>query len=166
MSNKLNKKLKIILTDRVRCLGNKGNVKEVAKGYFRNYLQPQKLAVVFSEELFVKLNVVQKTEDNQMMKNMFETLNEQSLYIQREASGKEILYVSVKQADLVKVIYETYNVNVNKSSIVLNEVIKCIGMFKIIISFGELEAQMKVFVGRTIDDAKKMEQSMIVKNGK
>lgn len=38
--------MKIILNKDVKALGRKGDVVEVAKGYARNYLLPQKLAIV------------------------------------------------------------------------------------------------------------------------
>lgn len=37
--------MKIILNQDVKILGEEGDVKEVAAGYFRNYLYPRNLAV-------------------------------------------------------------------------------------------------------------------------
>lgn len=47
--------MKIILLDSVDKLGEKGEVKEVKKGYFRNFLFPRNLAKVATEEEIIKI---------------------------------------------------------------------------------------------------------------
>ena len=41
--------MKVILTDRVKTLGNVGEVVNVSQGYARNYLIPNKLALLADE---------------------------------------------------------------------------------------------------------------------
>lgn len=47
--------MKIILLDSVEKLGDKGEVKEVKKGYFRNFLYPRNLAKVATDEEIIKI---------------------------------------------------------------------------------------------------------------
>ena len=42
--------MKVILNDDVKHLGEMGDVKNVAAGYFRNYLSPRGLAVIYCDE--------------------------------------------------------------------------------------------------------------------
>lgn len=42
--------MKVILNDDVKYLGEMGDVKNVARGYFRNYLSPRGLAVIYCDE--------------------------------------------------------------------------------------------------------------------
>lgn len=47
--------MKIILLDPVEHLGQKGEVREVKKGYFRNFLFPRNLAKIATEEEIIKI---------------------------------------------------------------------------------------------------------------
>lgn len=40
--------MKVILNEDIKSLGEEGDVKNVAKGYFRNYLRPRRLAVEYN----------------------------------------------------------------------------------------------------------------------
>lgn len=42
-------KMKVILNEDVKSLGEEGDVKNVAKGYYRNYLGPRRLAVPYND---------------------------------------------------------------------------------------------------------------------
>ena len=42
--------MKVILTSRIKTLGNIGDVKVVADGYGKNYLLPKKLAIIYNEK--------------------------------------------------------------------------------------------------------------------
>lgn len=41
--------MKVILNEDIKSLGEEGDVKNVAKGYFRNYLRPRRLAVEYND---------------------------------------------------------------------------------------------------------------------
>jgi large subunit ribosomal protein L9 len=72
--------MKIILLDSVEKLGEKGEVKEVKKGYFRNFLFPRNLAKVATDEEIIKI--------------------EKEMEKKREAEGREIAELQEKAEEL------------------------------------------------------------------
>ena len=48
--------LKVILLDNIKALGKKGEIKEVAEGYARNFLLPKKMAIEATPGNIKKLN--------------------------------------------------------------------------------------------------------------
>ena len=47
--------MKVILTSRIKTLGNIGDVKVVADGYGKNYLLPKKLAIIYNEKNYSRI---------------------------------------------------------------------------------------------------------------
>lgn len=72
--------MKIILEESVDKLGEKGDVREVKKGYFRNFLFPQNLAKIATKEEILKI--------------------EKEMEKKREAEAKEIAELQKKAEDL------------------------------------------------------------------
>jgi large subunit ribosomal protein L9 len=72
--------MKIILQESVEKLGEKGEVKEVKKGYFRNFLFPRNLAKVATDEEIIKI--------------------EKEMEKKREAEGREIAELQEKAEEL------------------------------------------------------------------
>jgi large subunit ribosomal protein L9 len=68
--------MKIILQDNVQKLGNEGDVVEVASGYFRNFLQPRKLAVLATEGTLKK-----REEDLAILKKKAELAHQADLQL-------------------------------------------------------------------------------------
>ncbi|AAC65055.1 MULTISPECIES: 50S ribosomal protein L9 [Treponema] len=60
--------MKIILNQDVKILGEEGDVKEVAAGYFRNYLYPRNLAVPHNR--FTVARFKQRQQDIEMRKSL------------------------------------------------------------------------------------------------
>jgi large subunit ribosomal protein L9 len=72
--------MKVILQEAVENLGNKGEVKEVKRGYLRNFLFPRNLAKVATEEEIIKI--------------------EQEMEKKREAEANEIIELQNKAEEL------------------------------------------------------------------
>ena len=58
--------MKVILKEDVQNLGQQGDVVEVKSGYARNYLMPQKLAVLFTKQQKKSIEEAQRVEERKL----------------------------------------------------------------------------------------------------
>jgi large subunit ribosomal protein L9 len=152
---------KVILTHGVRKLGKRGDVVEVAHGYFRNYLFPQNLAISYKEE---KLNEIRSTlktafdaKHNQEAINQKKILESKVLYFGRQASGTDVLFGSVTTKDISNEIKSRFNIDILYKKIFINDSIKKTGIYPFIIDLTEdVAVEMNLSVARSVEDAEKM----------
>ena len=76
--------MKVILNEDIKYLGEEGDIKNVANGYFRNYLEPRRLAVPYNEvtvaifegrKAEIEAKKEQKRKDSQSLKEKLEALS-------------------------------------------------------------------------------------------
>ena len=141
--------MKIILLENIKALGKKGDVKEVAEGYARNFLLPKNLAEFATEESIKKVELKkekdQASEEAKLkeLKDLAEKLKKQSVVIStKEKDGK--LFGSITAKKIAKEL-EKEGLKVSENSIILKEAIKKTGDFEIQIKLAEnLETKIKL----------------------
>ena len=102
--------MKVILKEDVQNLGQQGDVVEVKSGYARNYLMPQKLAILFTKQQKKSIEEAQRVEERKLerKKDQLESVLKQvealsiSLKMQSEEGSK--LFGSVTKLDIVKLL--------------------------------------------------------------
>ena len=126
--------MKIILIEDVQNLGYKDDVVEVKNGYGRNYLLPQKKAILATESALKQLAEKQKQQANKMakIKADAEALAEAvkavaALEFAVKASEEGKIYGSVTNANVAEAL-AAKGVNVEKKQIVL-ETVKTLGQY-------------------------------------
>ncbi len=62
--------MKVILTQDIKGIGKKGEIKEVKDGFARNYLLPSKLAIVANKQNIIEI----KQAKQRMEQNLQETI--------------------------------------------------------------------------------------------
>ena len=132
--------MKVILKEDVHNLGQQGDVVEVKAGYARNYLMPQKLAILFTKQQKKSIEEAQRVEDRKLEreKGQLELVLKQvealslSLKMQSEEDSK--LFGSVTKLDIVKLLEEN-NITIDKKYIDLSSPIKTLGEHKVNIVF-------------------------------
>jgi large subunit ribosomal protein L9 len=146
--------MKIILLDDVPKLGRRGEVREVADGYARNYLLPHRLALAATAGNLKNLDSIktrqeqhaarQRSEADQMAQAI-----ERLTFVQtRQASDEGRLFGSVGRADISTFLAQN-GIEVEKRRIALDEPIKALGEFSVPIRLhGDVTASLKVSVGR------------------
>jgi large subunit ribosomal protein L9 len=144
--------MKVILLQDVEDLGKKGDVKNVADGYARNFLFPKKLAMFATEEAIAELEKQKELE----AKIAEEELKEVQVIVAQidglefevvekiDESGK--LYGSINEVRIAKILKDK-GFDIKKKQIKIPQPIKETGEFPITILFDHgLEAEIKIIV--------------------
>ena len=144
--------MKVILRSNVYNLGRAGDVKEVAEGFGRNFLLPNKLAQAATpaslkawERGNEKRSKILAAEIAQK-KQFAEKLNGVSLSFSRPAGAEGKLFGSVGKSDIVKSL-KACGFEVDKQSVALDTAIKQTGEHEVEIRLmPEVTAKIKVAV--------------------
>jgi len=144
--------MKIILLKNVEKLGKKGEVKNVADGYARNFLIPNKLAALATKSELAKLEKQKEIETEKAEEEL-------KLYqkIASQIDGLEIeilvkineegnLFGAITASQIAEKLKEK-NFEIKKEQIKLEEPIKEIGEYEVIVEFPHnLETKIKVII--------------------
>ena len=144
--------MQVILLEDISALGKAGDTVKVSEGYGRNYLIPQKKAILATEK-GIKTLEHQRREVQQRMgkvKKDVEKLAEQignlSCTIAKAVGESGKLFGSVTSMEIESFLKEN-GIDVDRKKIQLEEPIKNLGMFTIPIKLHpDVTAQLKVWV--------------------
>jgi large subunit ribosomal protein L9 len=146
--------MKIILLDDVTALGRRGEVRDVADGYARNYLLPQKLALHATPANLKNLEGIKARQESRANKLRADAAAQaqaiEALHFtqRRQASDEARLFGSVGRADVAAFLSQN-GIEVERRRIGLDEPIKTLGDFSVPIRLHpEVTAQLKVSVTR------------------
>jgi large subunit ribosomal protein L9 len=144
--------MRVILLKDVEKIGKKFEVKEVKDGYARNFLIPQGLAKLATEEAIKWLETQKEIEekkaeeDLKKIQEIASAIDDQEIIIQVKIGDQDQLFESINSQKLSEKLKEA-GFNVKKSQIELSEPIKELGEFPVKIKFEHnLEAEIKVIV--------------------
>jgi large subunit ribosomal protein L9 len=158
------RKMEVILLERVAKLGQMGDVVRVKDGFARNYLLPKGKALRASEanrSRFETMKIdleARNLEQRGEAEKVAERLNGQSFTVLRQAAEGGQLYGSVTPRDLVGLIVEK-GFTVERSQVVLNMPIKMIGMYKVPVALHpEVEVTVSLTVARSADEAERLKR--------
>ncbi len=146
--------MKIILLEDVSSLGRRGEVRDVADGYARNYLLPQKLALNATPANMKNLEGIKARQDSQAAKNLAQAQGQAQaiealhMMVTRQASDEDRLFGSVGRNDIAAFLSQS-GVEMERRRIGLDEPIKALGEFNVPIRLhSDVTAQLKVTVTR------------------
>jgi large subunit ribosomal protein L9 len=146
--------MKVILMTDVPALGHRGETRDVANGYARNFLLPRKLAVPATPANLKNVESLKRQrarEDEQALqaaKAAAARVEGLTLAVAARASEDGRLYGSVSAQDLVDFL-ERHQVPIEKRRILLDEPIKALGDYQVPIRLhGDVTAALTVSVTR------------------
>ncbi len=146
--------MKVILRKDVDKLGVIGDVVNVAAGYARNYLLPQGIAYMATEnslkrvEEEKKILAKQAVRTEELAREKAQSLSDISLTFMVKATDDDQLYGSVSEADIAEKLAEK-GFDVDKKMILISEPIKSLGVFTIDVKLHpEVVGHLKVWIVR------------------
>ncbi|MBQ4252382.1 MAG: 50S ribosomal protein L9 [Erysipelotrichaceae bacterium] len=129
--------MKVILLTDVKKVGKKGEVKEVADGYGRNYLIKNGLAVMASQH---SLEILQQQKDQEALDYTLNRQNAQALKEKIEKirltfpvkAGKDgRLFGSISPAKLADALQQQYGIEVDRRKFVDNDNLSHLGHYDV-----------------------------------
>lgn len=129
--------MKVILVQDVKKMGVKGEVKEVADGYARNYLIPQGLAVEATanklKETQEKQNSAQKKKDQEKFRaeSLRDKLDGEKIAIHVKTGSNEKLFGAITSKEISELLLKKFAVTIDKKKIEIKDPIKHLGDYKI-----------------------------------
>lgn len=144
--------MKVILLQDVKKIGMKGDIKEVADGYARNFLLPQNLAILATPlaiENFKKQAEAARQAaetDLKATQELASRLDGQEVRLKAKASKDGKLFGGISPAQIASAL-EKKGFIIFKNQIVISEPIKSIGEHKVAVQLPHgLEAEVTVLV--------------------
>ena len=132
--------MKVILKEDVQNLGQQGDVVEVKSGYARNYLMPQKLAILFTKQQKNSIEEAQRVEERKLerekdqLESVLKQVEDLSLSLKMQSEENSKLFGSVTKLDVVKLLEEN-GITIDKKYVDLSSPIKTLGEHKVNIVF-------------------------------
>ncbi len=158
VSGSTNSSVELLLAEPVPSLGLPGDLVTVKPGFARNYLIPQGLATLATEENRqavekhrARLLELQAATAKQLQ-GLADKIAAHSVTIEANANPEGLLYGSVNQADISRSLIEA-GFEVTPEQVVLSGVLKELGMYTVGVRLHEhVEAEMKVWVVPSADE--------------
>lgn len=144
--------MRVILLQDIENLGKKGEVKEVANGYARNFLIPKKLVKIVTEQALKELEkekelaARQAEEELKAIQEIISQVDGQEIEIVAKLKDSGEIYGSVTPYKISRALKKK-GFDIKKSQIDLQEPIKKLGEYPVTINFDHgLEAEVKLIV--------------------
>lgn len=145
--------MRVIFLQDVSSVARAGESKEVADGYGRNFLLPQRLAVIASPGVMKDMEAMMKREASRRARTEAELaelanqLNGKEITVKAKTGAKDRLYGAITAADIAAELERTHSLVIDKRKIELKEPIKQVGSYDIAVKLGkDLVSQIKVTV--------------------
>ncbi len=144
--------MQLILQEDVYNLGKAGEIVKVREGYGRNFLLPQKKAVIANPKNIVEMEHHKKVIASQQAKRVKEAEGDKSkieallITITKEAGEESKLFGSVTSLEIAEALL-AQGIQVDKRLIHISEPIKTLGDFEVSVRLvGDVSAKIKVQV--------------------
>jgi len=147
-----NKSMKLILQESVDKLGEAGEIVEVKPGYGRNYLIPQRKAVMATEGALKRRRKMKEEAKRRAertvkeAKEMAERLENISVTIPVQVGQKDKIHGSITTQDIAEALSER-GIEIDRKKISIDQDISTLGEYTATIELiSELQPQIKVWV--------------------
>ncbi len=145
--------MKVILLKDVPGTGHKGDVKEVADGYARNFLLKKKLAKQATDYGLNNLKLAEAKKKKEMERDLKENqkkasmLDGEAIELKAKVNDKNVLYAAISPSEIAKEIKKELKADVKPEQIKIEKPIKELGEHFVLIEFGHgLEARLSITV--------------------
>ena len=135
--------MKVIFLEDVPNVARAGEAKDVADGYGRNYLIPQKLAVLAGAQAMSLVEAQQRkrakhqAETDAELAKLGEQLEGVEITLKARTGGKERLYGSITSSNIASEMESSLGITVDKRKIELEEPIHQLGSYEVAIKLAK-----------------------------
>lgn len=145
--------MKVIFLEDVNGVAKAGQIKEVANGYGRNFLIPQKRAVLASPaaikavEAQLKIQAQQQEQTEAELAEIAKQLEGKEVTLTAQAGAKERLYGSITAADIATELQKNTGFFIDKRKIELEKPIHKLGSYEIMVRLAkDITPKIKVII--------------------
>ena len=135
--------MKVIFLQDVPNVARAGEIKEVTSGYGRNFLIPQKLAVLASSPAISlvaaqrKIDARNQQQTEAELSEMASQLEGREVFLKARAGAKDRLYGSITNADIAAGLESTTGLVIDKKKIELAKPINQLGSYEVTIKLAK-----------------------------
>ena len=129
--------MKLVLSQDVRSLGKRGDIVSVSKGYARNYLLPNNLAIDATQHNLLEAKKLRearlkKEEESMDMANtLLQSLEDTHIVIAQSSTDEGTLYASVTKSQIVEALEKFSGQKIEEDIVNILNPVKEIGLHKI-----------------------------------
>ena len=129
--------MKVVFLQDVPNVARAGEIKEVANGYGRNFLIPQKLALLASSPVISLLEAQRKISARTQLQTEAEVaelanqLDGREIFLKAQAGAKDRLYGSITNADIAAELESATGLVIDKKKIELARPIHQLGSYEV-----------------------------------
>lgn len=145
--------MKVILSEDIKGIGQKGQVVEVADGYGRNFLIKNKKAIIATEGALKEVKAFKDKQDEkealrlQEAKDLAARLDGHEVVLYEKVGTEGRLFGSVTNKEICDQINQSFNLNLEKKKFELKDSIKTLGAYDCKIKiYPNVVAKIKVLV--------------------
>ncbi len=145
--------MKVVFLQDVANVARAGEVKEVADGYGRNFLIPQKLALLARPEVMhnigaqIEAKARSQAQTGTELRELAGHLEGREIILQARTGGTNQLYGSITAADIATELESATGFIVDKKKIELGESIRHLGSYEVAIRLAkEIVPKIKIMV--------------------
>jgi len=145
--------MKVIFLEDVPHVAKAGEIKDVANGYGRNFLIPQKLALlakshdISAVETQLKIRARSQAQTEAELAELAKQLDGREINLKARSGAKDRLYGSITSADIAAELLNTTGLHIDKRKIELAEPIRQLGSYEVVIRLAkDIIPQIKVSV--------------------
>lgn len=126
--------MKVLFVKDVSGVGKIGDVKEVAIGYAKNFLFPNKYAFIYDENIenAMKLKKERESREEKKTSKLFEKIEDTVLTLKVSVHDGN-MYGSIHAQDIIDGLLKNYEISISKSQVQLEKPIKKLGTYFITI---------------------------------
>ena len=143
--------MKVILLEDVKKLGKKDEIIEVSSGYARNFLIPNKKAIVADNVNLNKLEGKKSKESHlkelslEYAKEIKEIIEKEVLVIYAKKGKDDRLFGTITNSEIAKELKKKYNVDIDRKKIIVENPIKIVGEYVVTVKLDQgVIADLKV----------------------
>lgn len=131
--------MKVILLEDVKKLGKKDEIIEVSSGYARNFLIPNKKAIVADNVNLNKLEGKKSKESHlkelslEHAKKIKEIIEKEVLVIYAKKGKDDRLFGTITSSEIAKELKKKYDVDIDRKKIIVENAIKMVGEYVVTI---------------------------------